>query len=182
MLFVCIFIADTNSWSCGCTGRVFHVAKVIVVHPSATWVSSLASAEGAMSGCQDKDQTATLINSSIPASDLECLKAYRNELKSQFPNPTRDTTFDIWLANYNGKCARFSGKTDNVTTEDCDPKARARFICTRPINSSKYNNVIYSLEVYNTNYNLAPGSHLVWLYLVSRLLAHTFKRALQLQN
>ena len=147
-----MFIAETNSWSCGCTGRVFHVAKVVVKHTTATWGTSLASAHNAMLDCQNNDNTATLINSSIPASDLECLKTYRNKLRSEFPHPGLDPKFDIWLAEYNGKCARLSGDTDTVTTEDCDSNARARYVCTRPITSSKYNNGIYSLEVYNLKY------------------------------
>ena len=126
----------TNTWSCGCNGQVYNVAKVVVSHSVATWGSAQASAAGALNDCQNGDPSAALINSTN--FDMPCFIAYRAQLISEFPTIPGIATADIWLANHNGQCVRFSGTTNTVVSAPCDSNDRERYLCTRPINTSKY--------------------------------------------
>ena len=47
-------------------------------------------------------------------------------------------TADVWLANHNGQCVRFNGTTNKVVSAPCVTTDRERYLCTRPINTSKY--------------------------------------------
>ena len=127
--------SETNTWSCGgCSGQVYNVAKVVVSHSVATWGSSRASAAGAMNDCQIGDSSATLIDSTN--FDMPCFIAYRAQLLIEFP--TVPATADVWLANHNGQCVRFSGTTNTVVSASCVSTDRERYLCTRPVNTSKY--------------------------------------------
>ena len=126
--------SGTNTWSCGCSGQVYNVAKIIVSHSVATWGTSQASAANALNDCRNGDASATLINSTN--FDMPCFIAYRAQLLLEFTMVP--STADIWLANRNGQCVRFSGTTNTVVSAPCDSNDRELYLCTRPINTSKY--------------------------------------------
>ena len=52
-------------------------------------------------------------------------------------------TADVWLANHNGQCVRFSGTTNLVQSASCVSTDRKHYLCTRPINTSKYTTNYY---------------------------------------
>ena len=135
LLSFCLSSATgTTTWSCGCNGQVYNVAKVVVSHSLATWGSSQASAASALNDCKNGDASATLIDSTT--FDMPCFIAYRAQLLSEFP--TVPATADVWLANHNGQCVRFSGTTNTVVSAACNPDDKEHYLCTRPINTSKY--------------------------------------------
>ena len=137
LLSFCLSSATgTTTWSCGCSGQVYNVAKVVVQHVVAMWGTSLASVPGAMNDCKNGDPSATLIDSTN--FDMPCFIAYRAQLISEFSGIAGIATADIWLANHNGQCVRFSGTTNTVVSAPCDSTDRKRYLCTRPINTSKY--------------------------------------------
>ena len=94
----------------------------------------MASATNALTNCQNGDPFATLIDSTN--FDMPCFIAYRAQLISEFP--IVPATADIWLANHNGQCVRFSGTTNTIVSAPCDSNDRELYLCTRPINTSKY--------------------------------------------
>ena len=110
----------------------------MVHHSVATWGSALSSVDGATNDCRNGDPTATLINATV--ADLDCLKAYRTQLLSEFPNYPGIATSDLWLEKRYGQCVRFVGKTDTIVTTECNVNERARYLCTRPVqDAGKWN-------------------------------------------
>ena len=136
LLHLCFVTTLGNAtWSCGCNPRVYNVAKIVLNHPVATWASSGASIDGALSDCQSGDPTATLIDSTTV--DFECIKAYRTQLISEFPSIAGLSNTNLWLAKKNGQCVQFIGASNTIRTAACNSADKSLYFCTRPIDISK---------------------------------------------
>ena len=107
----------------------------MLLHGTATWGSSKASFDAAEKDCPEKDPSSSLINSTTV--DLTCFQAYRAKLISEFPNEEDIKTSDIWLAKSGLVCMVYSGTNNTIMPMPCDSSQRERFLCTRPVNTSK---------------------------------------------